>query len=155
MDTVHFFKAWDIYQTHWGRQEQRAIRSNVSAILLQSYFKRSSKMKALCYMHDIVKTMWGMEMFIDEMEVFGSVIDMAEACMGEDYDEEHWLKTDPSTRLCSQIHMPNKKSCLDIYHREWKHIKGLHDKHRQHPAPLLINTTNESIYRVSAIVVLP
>lgn len=151
MDTTFFLRVWEIYQDHWGRQEQLLIRSIVSADLLHSRFRSSSKMRGLLYMHSILKIMWGMELFIHKDEVFQCVRDMSDTCMGEDY-EESMRKIDPIARMRDNIHLPCKQVCLDIYHREWLHVRG-RNPHSHNIFKTF--TTDDSIYRVSALTVLP
>jgi hypothetical protein len=159
MDKGLFLRVWGIYQDHWGREEQRALRRVAAANLLHTQFRLSPKMRALTSLRRLLLTMWGMEMFVEKDEVLCAVRDMAEACMGEDHDEAFRNTMDPVARMRNGVHLPYKERCQDIYNREYGHIRDFHNLcHRHHNPPrvlVFLPSPNQSIYRVSAIVALP
>lgn len=149
MDKPDFFRVWDIYQAHWGREEQQALRKVYSARLLERCMKRSDKMKALRYMHHVLRVMWESELFVHPQEVVRTIRDFADACLGEDdYDEETLCLADYSTRMRMGLHRSPKHSCSSIHHHAWKHIQSFLIG-RSTPA------SRETIYHVNALVVLP
>lgn len=141
---------WDIYQAHWGREEQYAFRKVHSARLLERCMNKSGKMKALSVMHNIIKVMWESELFVYSQEVVRTIRDFVDACLGEeeDIDDETICLKDYSTRMRMGLHRSPKKSCVSTYHRAWNNIK---------PFFMVRSTTasRETIYRVNALLVLP
>jgi hypothetical protein len=146
MDKSFFFHIWGIYYTHWGHQEQLLIKKKMTADLLIRTMKKSTSIKALCYMHNILSLMWGMKLFVHPDELLVSVKNMANACMGEN-DNDSMRDIDPYTRMINNIHLPCREICQDIYLREWFNL--------QRPRISYTNMSmDESIYRVSALIVL-
>lgn len=144
METAFFLKVWDIYQAHWGRHEQAYARSRKSACLLHERMIKSSKMKALVAMHDIVKVMWSMELFVHPDEVFLTLQDVSDACLEEE-EEELGRHMDAHTRLQLNIHLPIWYECQDLWTRHWNML-------RRPKMASLVDILDESVYRVSAIV---
>ena len=144
MDKTFFLKVWDIYQVYWGRHEQAYARSRKSAHLLNECMTKSSKMKALVAMYDIVKIMWSMELFVHPNEVFLTIQDVSDACLGEE-KEELGRHMDAHTRLQLNIHLPIWYECQDLWTRHWNML-------RRPKMASLVDILDESVYRVSAIV---
>jgi hypothetical protein len=146
MDTDFFFKVWGVYQAHWGIQEQEALYKIHTAKLLRERLVSSSKMRALCYMHHILSVMWEMQLFTRPDEIFTSIQDMADACLGEESDDSCKIKIHPFDRMRDSIHLPPPEKCKDIYTRQWEYLRR----------PIISNAFDheESLYRVSALVAL-
>lgn len=144
MDKTLFLTVWDVYQAHWGRTEQAYARTRESAKLLHRRMTTSSKMKALVYMYDVVKIMWSMELFVRPDEIFMTIQDVSDACLEEEHDDAT-KHMDAYTRLHLNIHLPIAHECQDVWGRHWNIL--------QRPRlRSLLDTLDESIYRVSAIV---
>lgn len=130
MEASFFLKVWDIYQEHWGRQEQLLIRSHVSARLLDTSFKRSDKMNSIQFMHNMLTVMWNMEFLNDKNELFSSIKDMASVCLGEEalgVDDDHY-------------------NCENVFHRQWVSLNR--------PIIHYMSNMDDSLYRVSALIAL-
>lgn len=145
MNKTLFLAVWDIYQAYWGQYEQAYARTRKSAHLLHECMTKSTRMKALVYMYDIVKIMWSMELFVRPDEVFLTIKDVSEACLGEEQDEELGRHMDAYTRLQLNIHLPIWHECQDLWARHWNII-------RRPRLESLVDIMDESIYRVSAII---
>lgn len=144
IDTNLFFRVWGVYRAHWGIDEQDAICRKHTAKLLKERLIASSKMRALCYMHHILDVMWGMNLFTRPDEVMDSVRDMAEACLGEEFDETAHTESHPADRIRDNIHHPPPVECQNVCARQWETLKRPH----------LQQIDEESIYRVSALIAL-
>lgn len=145
VDKQLFFKAWDIFQAHWGKEEQALLRVRCSARLLAQQLRNSAKMRALSSMLDMLRSMMWFD-FMDLDDIFDSVRNMAEACLEEEWNEEQWWNTAPFFRMQHHLHKPVGISSPSIYQREWLHLGG--------PRMKQFFGTDESIYRVSALVAL-
>ena len=145
MDKTLFFQAWNVYQVHWGMHQQAYAKTRHSARLLQDRMMTSTKMKALAYMHDIIKMMWNMELFVEPDEIFANIQDMSDACL-----EEEWMENArdlvPYFRLQNNIRLPVWYEYGDVYQRHWDAIGR--PKMRS-----FVENRKQSIYRVSAILV--
>lgn len=143
MDKTFFFKVWDIYQNYWGKENQDILKKKHSANLLVRQFNKSSKMKALFTMRNLLTLLWDMNMFIHDNELLDAVRDMSNALLEEDWEYDN-SNIDPYTRMVNGIHTLKQTCYLSNEEREWRNI--------QNPT---VYMTNPNIYNVSAILTLP
>lgn len=156
MDTCFFFKVWGIYQTHWGREEQQQLKKLHSARLLETLLRNSHRMRGIYYMREVLRMMWedhggddeeGDDPYLTEHreELLYAIKTMSKACMGEDDLCDHLM--DPYTRMMKGIHIHHQFCSLSVEQRQWMSLRR--------PQCAYNNDTKDSIYGLSAILVLP
>jgi len=141
MDKEFFFRVWNTYHTHWGKEEQQEIKKRYSASLLEKKLKKSSSINALLYMFDIFRD----DIFEYDYEVLRAIKNMSRACMEE---EDLCEEEDSYTRMNSDFHLYHHFGVLSVAQRQWMSL-------RKSRGANSIVLTDENIYNLSAILVLP
>lgn len=143
MEAAFFFKVWDIYQAHWGREEQQQLKKRHSARRLENLLRKSQRMKGVYRMHHLIRMMWETEDAHPE-ELLHLLKMMGKACMGEEDLCDHQM--DPYTRMLKGLHIYHPPSCLSVEQRQWQSLRKPLFTHLHADTP---------VYGLSAILVLP
>lgn len=145
MDTAFFFQVWDIYQSHWGQEEQRELKKQHSARQLEKVLRKSHRMKGVYFMHHLLRMLWEDETNQEDNqeELLDIIRSMGMACMGEEDTCDNSM--DPYTRMMEDVHVYHEPCCLSVEQRQWLSLRK--------PKPPYHTCNN--IYGLSAILVLP
>lgn len=143
MDASFFFKVWDIYQSHWGHEEQRQLKKRNSASQLEKRLRKSLRMKGIYRMHHLLKMMWETEDVPPE-ELLHLLKTVGKACMGEEDMCDHGM--DSYTRMIEDIHIYHPSNCLSVEQRQWQSLRKPMSTHIG---------TDTPVYGLAAILVLP